>query len=486
MTKQPWLDEDSEWMGYWWLPDDPEHRVPGVLRYIPKDGLHLTLIGGFEHHEHHKVDGGTAVTSESKTWPVLWGATRNASITLFDCFPIHSVSSLFKLDQEYPDEQAISATTALIGLHLRNRFDAIFTKCIVSVENLTMWSNSSPFTSSFGIEDGRYDGTCSITLGETQSPPTVVDGTTAMLGHEITMSAFNHTRAHSTASIMDAAFVSFTPEAPIALADAEAWAGSLQDLVSLAMDRACSLLRLELRIPLDVEQNPSGYPIHDNRVLVYAQGITLGDTTAPAVDQRDIVFSCKDIPFDALLPRWWAARTRFSTAIDMLLGLKYAPAQYVESNLLSATGAAEVFHRSLSTTGADASPVDPMTAQSEQRADGQENPTKSAHPKKRTILRERLRDLASRPDSQAMEFLLPAADTWAATTAHIRNAITHDGQAPKNTSDELYAIVMVTTAVVTMNLLQELGLPSDLQRKVVREHPAFQHATDLARKALPA
>lgn len=42
------LDTSAEWSGFWWLPDDPEYQVPGVLRYEPKDGLVLSLIGTFE------------------------------------------------------------------------------------------------------------------------------------------------------------------------------------------------------------------------------------------------------------------------------------------------------------------------------------------------------------------------------------------------------------------------------------------------------
>src|SRR5690606_4537915 len=38
----------SEWAGLWWLPDDPDEQVPGVLRYEPEDGLVLSLIGAFE------------------------------------------------------------------------------------------------------------------------------------------------------------------------------------------------------------------------------------------------------------------------------------------------------------------------------------------------------------------------------------------------------------------------------------------------------
>jgi hypothetical protein len=38
------LDAAGEWSGLWWLPDDPNQQVPGILRYSPEDGLALSLM----------------------------------------------------------------------------------------------------------------------------------------------------------------------------------------------------------------------------------------------------------------------------------------------------------------------------------------------------------------------------------------------------------------------------------------------------------
>jgi hypothetical protein len=49
MTNDPLnLDEAGEWAGLWWLPDDPDETVPGVLRYDADGGLSLALIGAFK------------------------------------------------------------------------------------------------------------------------------------------------------------------------------------------------------------------------------------------------------------------------------------------------------------------------------------------------------------------------------------------------------------------------------------------------------
>ncbi|QWW20209.1 hypothetical protein I6B53_03685 [Schaalia sp. 19OD2882] len=42
------LDEAVEWRGLWWLPDDPDKKVPGFLRYDGEGNISLSLIGAFE------------------------------------------------------------------------------------------------------------------------------------------------------------------------------------------------------------------------------------------------------------------------------------------------------------------------------------------------------------------------------------------------------------------------------------------------------
>jgi hypothetical protein len=39
------MEDQREYKGYWWHPDDPEGRVAGTLLFSREDGLHLDLIG---------------------------------------------------------------------------------------------------------------------------------------------------------------------------------------------------------------------------------------------------------------------------------------------------------------------------------------------------------------------------------------------------------------------------------------------------------
>ena len=57
----------------------------------------------------------------------------------------------------------------------------------------------------------------------------------------------------------------------------------------------------------------------------------------------------------------------------------------------------------------------------------------------------------------------------------------HEGRTSKHSIEELNAIVKVTTAVVILNVLHELGLPPDRQREIVQEHPQLRDTSQAAR-----
>ena len=172
----------------------------------------------------------------------------------------------------------------------------------------------------------------------------------------------------------------------------------------------------------------------------------------------------------------------------MVLGLRYAPARYVENNLLTAVGAAEVLHRGL---GIDEKPFpaddftamrDAMLAQVPQEHRAR---FKGAIRNDQT-LRDRLCALAARPDQEAIALLMPDVDRWATRTARARNDLAHEGRTPNHSFEELIAVVEVTTAVVTLNVLHELGLPAERQRKIMQEHPQLKETARAAREWLVA
>src|SRR5699024_12567687 len=99
----------------------------------------------------------------------------------------------------------------------------------------------------------------------------------------------------------------------------------------------------------------------------------------------------------------------------MILGLRYAPARFVENNLLTAVGAAEVLHRNLRIDGKPFPKAqframrDAMLAQVPEEHQDRFMGAIRNHP----TLRDRVHALAARADREAIALLVPDGAHWA-------------------------------------------------------------------------
>ncbi|MEV4348916.1 HEPN domain-containing protein [Actinoplanes sp. NPDC049596] len=470
------LDESAEWAGLWWLSDDPDEQIPGVLRYEPGNGLVLSLIGAFEDRITSSPSPGVEMVHEGhRTWDVIHGAAEQREITLLACVPSGSKRT-FGARVKSPNKQTVKAGTALIGAHVSGEDDAAFAAAEVSVEDLGIWGASSVFQGFLGAPDGKPDGSGNISVKPPEAQSVMVDGTEFRLSHRHTLPFFDQRRGETIGRMRDTTFVRTVPADPFSLKGALDAASLVQDLIALATHRAAGVLWLRLELA-----EARSVPVGDRPALrrdtdVLYTPSALGSRDAKAIDPHRVFFTCASLPFEEVVPRWCEAHGRLQAATNMILGLRYAPARYIESNLLTAVGAAEVLHRRL---GIEELPMPAnefkqiRQAMLTQVPEGHRKRFKEAI-RNNVTLRDRLYALAARPDSKAVDLLVPDVDRWAERTTRARNDLAHEGGTPDHSVEELIAVVEVTTAVVILNVLHELGLPAERQREIVQEHPQLR------------
>ncbi|MBO4140209.1 hypothetical protein J5U46_08645 [Micromonospora tulbaghiae] len=480
------LDESAEWAGLWWLPDDPDEQLPGVLRYEPKGGLVLSLIGAFEDRVmSNPLPGVVAVHEGRRTWDVIHGVAEQREITLFACVPISSRRTIGARVKS-PDKQTVMATTALIGAHVSGEDDGAFAAAEVSVEDIGLWAASSVLEGVHGASDGKPDGSGSISVKASEAQSVVVDGTEFRLSHRYTLPFFDQRRGGTVGRMRDTAFVRIVPMDQFSLSGALGAAGLVQDLIALATHRAAGVIWLRLQLAeADSVARGDRASLRRNVDVLYSPSV-VGEHDAKAVDHHSVFFTCASIPFQEVVPRWCEAHGRLQVAINMILGLRYAPARYVENNLLTAVGAAEVLHRRLRI---DERPMPLDEFKPMREAMLAHVPEDHRERFKRAIrndptLQDRLYALSARPDDEAIGLLMPDVDRWARRTTRARNDLAHEGRTLHHSVQELAAIVEVTTAVVILNVLHELGLPAERQREIVQEHPQLRATASRAREWL--
>lgn len=480
------LDESGEWTGHWWLPETPDERLPGVLRYDGKGGLSLSLIGAFDERvSSSPAPGVTFVHAGVRTWDVIWGVADGREITLMDCLPTRTDRSVFA-GLKTSDVQVIVAAIGVVGVHVSRDEDTTFVATEVVVEDMMPWAVSSVFSDSLGYRDGELDGTGTISVEPVEIEAVAVDGADYCLKHAYTLPFFDRRKGEVVGRMRDAVSIRICRAESFSLKTALQDVSLIQDLIALATHRETGVIW----VCLEVAGTKSGVQERCSqsrrRIPVLYSPVTVGKCDGKAVERGRLLFTCDVLPFREVMPRWCEVRGKLEAAINMILGLRYAPARFVENNLLMAVGAAEALHRGL---GIEEKPI-PEAAFKEMR-DGmlRQVPEEYRGRFKEAIrnsptLRDRLLALAARPDQEAIEQLVPDVEHWAKRTTRARNDLAHEGKTPSHSIDELIAIVDTTSAVVILNVLYELGLPAERQREIVHDHPRFRMICRKAREWL--
>ena len=480
------LDEPGEWTGHWWLPEAPDEQMPGVLRYDGKGGLSLSLIGAFDERvSSSPAPGVTFVHAGVRTWDVIWGVADGREITLLDCLPTRTDRSVFA-GLKTSDVQVIVAAIGVVGVHVSRDEDTTFVATEVVVEDMMPWAVSSVFSDSLGYRDGELDGTGTISVEPVEIEAVAVDGADYCLKHAYTLPFFDRRKGEVVGRMRDAVSIRICRAESFSLNTALQDVSLIQDLIALATHRETGVIWVCLEVAGTKSGVQERWSQSRRRISVLYSPVTVGRCDGKAVERGRLLFTCDVLPFREVMPRWCEVRGKLEAAINMILGLRYAPARFVENNLLMAVGAAEALHRGL---GIEEKPI-PEAEFKKIRNDilGQV-PEEYRGRFKETIrnsltLRDRLLVLAARPDQEAIGQLVPDVDHWAKRTTRARNDLAHEGKTPNHSIDELIAIVDTTSAVVILNVLHELGLPAERQREIVQDHPRFRMICRKAREWL--
>ncbi|MBS5749976.1 HEPN domain-containing protein [Actinomyces sp. oral taxon 181] len=480
------LDEAAEWTGHWWLPDFPDKRVPGILRYDGEGGLSLSLIGAFEDRIYSTpAPGITCYHEGTRTWDVIHGKVELRDVTLLDCIPI-STERFPSLQMKDAEKQTIIARMGVIGVHIGGDEDEVFTAAAVSVDDLCLWAESSVFKSLLGTADGKLDGTGMLSVAPVEMETAVVNDTEYRLEHAYFLPSFEWRRGEVVGRMRDSVSIRILRTEAFALKTALEAVRLIQDLIALATHRPAGVIWMQLEIGGTESGMQEGKPLQRRRANVLYSPVAVGKHNEKAIDYRSVLFTCEMLSFQEVIPRWCDVRARLQEAINMILGLRYAPAHFVENNLLMAVGAAEALHRGL---GIEEKPIPKAEFEEIRNAMLDQVPEEYRGRFKQAIrnsptLCDRLLALAARPDQEAVRQLVPNIDHWAKRTTRARNDLAHEGKAPRHSIEELNAIVSSTSAVVILNILYELGLPAERQREIVRDNSQLKMVCEEARRWL--
>jgi ApeA N-terminal domain 1 len=265
-----YLSSEDSWRGRFWLPGQRDQDQRGVLTYSPDNGVLLTLIGGFDDAVWLPGTGSTHVLSErSRAWPVVHGIVGRMPVTLLDCVAASSKSYMFVGEVS---EQEIRTSEALVGALLKEPDRQLFSGVTIELENLTEWDYRSDVV--FEIERGENiprSARWRIAVDPVDPRVVEVGDLTVELNRLYRMPSHDVLRGRLEASTFAASYLTVRSSEPRSVDEWMETAQIFQDLITLAMDGPCAVLK-EALIPTD-ELRDDKESLTRDEIAVYARHV---------------------------------------------------------------------------------------------------------------------------------------------------------------------------------------------------------------------
>jgi hypothetical protein len=330
--------------GEWWLPEHPEHKVPGLARIDEREGTSLMLLGELRSRGDRGVrvprdDGLTELhfTEESMEvaarYPRLLGQVGSKAVTLVDGFMRqHEQNLMGGITTE-----VIGFNQALVGMWVPAKEEIVFDRVSVSIQWLAEWVSESHMT-----ETHRPDGDA-FAVEVDQAPSRHVrlgDSRTVWLHHGIHLTGdLRNQRTVGQLYRFETRHSQLLP-----LLDLMRFPNRLRDLVSIATGRSCGYESVTLTHPRVVRRGthrgrrPQRLPVE-----FYARW-SAHDYQEAAPSLHDMLFTLPDLGGLPGLGRWMRVAERYQHQLDVVMATRIHMG-IVSDHLLNRVAALESFHR---------------------------------------------------------------------------------------------------------------------------------------------
>ncbi|WP_280432861.1 HEPN domain-containing protein [Nocardia brasiliensis] len=454
--------------GWFYLPEVPDSKVPGILTWKPSEGAKLELIGGFSPEPEYREnpDGNGYVTDELvgdiASGTIYGESDSGQKLSIWEaqrCAFAADMSGLVR-------EEFWDSTWVCVGAHVPSPQQSRFSSATLALDELY-----------YLTEDGRFCPPQWVKIAGVESPGEQLDNGTLLMPYILPV--IGGYRAESAVGETDVARYSvntkatrpFVSPATQAMPDlrldfmtnrrrsgpvielrvdaamcirlAQDAAGSAADFVD-SMAPVIDLLRLATFSPCGVE-TITLKTIDGRDIFLLSH---LGDPAHPDEAHRpaSTVFTFADVPLDSYLKtrQRLTQRRQASYAWNVVVGLCGYSSRYVEEFVSQSIAAAEGFH--LWCLG------------------GETN----------ARLNDRLRGLHDRLAVELKTQIALDVENWIEWAVWARNHVAHGGTKRKRIikdSMELVAIAESVHLVTYLVVLQELGVPLAKIRDALNNHP---------------
>jgi len=438
--------EEFEYEGVWWLPDNPEIKIPGILKFTPTEGAVLKLSSDNEYI--------LAMFANSDPEIILGISSNGKYITLYKCLILQP--EITRIDSYSLGSIVFGSQMVLVGSHFQKPEDIKFKSMSIHYLYLNEWFKMPSF------KLRRFENeTIKKMIIECEIPepiPAIINDYKILLEVRILPPSLSSIE-QGEVNIKQKTYIKIEPSENKSLDEFLNIIYLIQGFLSLGA--------LKPSYPLIIE----GETRTNKYVKLYYRMLIPKVTSL--LHPQDMLFTFQDIPdFETFIKNWFEKANLLEPVYYLYLITLYDPDMYIEQQLLSLVGAIEAYHRRT---------MDNFELPKEQHNKRLEEILRSVPEEYKGWLNEKLsysneKSLRKRLKEVVKEFdpilkeLIPVLDSFVDKVVKTRNYLTHNDEKLKDqaaTGKDLLELVENLKIIAEICLLKELGFTLDKIKNLI-------------------
>lgn len=471
------ISSPVEETGYFWLPDEHNKRVPGILK-ISESGK-VTLETTIQSHPALPSSfNNQGFDSKNVTPKRILGATENNHVTLENCSVIKAGRSVIKSGLNIGNtltRRIIQGELAFVGVCYGKDSEITFSAVNFSIEGLDEWLHTRG-----GIVNPEFQDNQFQSISITYSPPEAI--IVQRLSEDMKLSfRFGFTIplgfGIKETKITQKAFIRLESEELRPLDDFLEVVNRLHRFLCFAIGKTMPVTSVtgysrEVTQKTGQDEKEREIPID-----VFYDGLPISDDHSK-IEHHNMLFTYRDIKdrFDATINRWLTNYKEFEPAFDLFFSFQFKAYLYLEGQFLSLAQSIEAFHR-MRYNGLTM-PKNEFEARRKSIIDNVPDDADKVWLKKKLCFANEL-TLRQRLEEMFEPFLniygKEKVPDLVSKIVEARNLLTHAGSKTENIDPiELHALCEELDTLLQLHFLDMIGMDLAFIEKLVENRPALR------------
>ncbi|MGE0082950.1 MAG: HEPN domain-containing protein [Desulfococcaceae bacterium] len=451
MINSKTLFDNFESNGFWWLPENPEKRISGKIFFDSKKEIRLDLLGAFQEitsfgrNEIYRPEIILGLTEDGKLCTLLTTTQIKSKFS----FP-GIITSLF------------SAKYLFIGIHFETKDSILFSSILVNYTYLEEWMNIKPIQTQYEFINDKFSK-----ITSTYSYPTRFEIDVPCINAKI-CSDFGFNKREDFYRSINWNHTSFIKIIPNQIKDFEWFLDivySFQELLTLFIGEP--VYQRDIKAIINIEDN------NDKNKRIYIQIFfsqserTIKDKIEPEDMITNLSFVAKYLP--KIFENWFQKSSIFRPVCSLFFGTFFNKKTYIEFHFLGLMQAIESYHRTIE----NGKYVEEDKYQEYYNIILDSIPKEIPNDLKNSLksrlkygnehsLRKRVKDTLKNLHEETIKTIFPNLKDFSNQIIDTRNYLTHYSEELREKalqSSELFYVTQRLTALITLLLLKQMGMP---------------------------